>query len=203
MFTGLIYEVGTVECVISTDAGLELRVSCSYSDLVAGESIAVNGACLTVRSCEAGSFTTAAVETTLGRTTIGEWREGKRVNLERALTFGDKLGGHIVQGHVDCVATVTDVSQAADARLIDISLPACSGVSELVVQHGSIAMDGVSLTVNEVSAGDTVQVALIEYTLRHTTLGMLATGDRVHVETDMIGKYVQRAAAAYFSASSR
>jgi riboflavin synthase len=190
VFTGLIDDVGTIAAVGETDAGREFRIECRYADLVDGESIAVNGACLTVREHGAGWFTVAAVVTTLGRTTIDEWRVGHRVNLERALRVGDRLGGHFVQGHVDGVATVERVRQEGDARLVDLALPA--GLAELMVQHGSVTVDGVSLTVNDLPAPGALQLSLIDYTLRHTTLGSLAVGDRVHVEADMLGKYVQR-----------
>ncbi len=190
MFTGLIDDVGTVRRVDTSDAGRELRIECRYRDLVAGESIAVNGACLTVREFGSGWFTVAAVATTLERTTVGEWQEGRRVNLERALRIGDRLGGHFVQGHVDAVATVDEVRSQGDARLVDLALP--PGLAELMVPHGSVAVDGVSLTVNDLAAPDRLQLSLIEYTLRHTTLGGLAAGARVHVEADMLGKHVQR-----------
>ncbi len=190
MFTGLIDDVGTVRHVDTSDAGRELRIECRYRDLVAGESIAVNGACLTVREFGSGWFTVAAVATTLERTTVGEWQEGRRVNLERALRIGDRLGGHFVQGHVDAVATVDEVRSQGDARLVDVALP--PGLAELMVPHGSVAVDGVSLTVNDLAAPDRLQLSLIEYTLRHTTLGGLAAGARVHVEADMLGKHVQR-----------
>ncbi|MDQ6828938.1 MAG: riboflavin synthase [Gemmatimonadota bacterium] len=172
----------------TTDAGRELRIASRYRDLAGGESIAVNGACLTVRERGDGWFTVAAVVTSLGRTTIGEWREGRRVNLERAMRLGDRLGGHMVQGHVDGVGRVARVKQEGDARLLDVSLP--QGLAELMVPHGSVTVDGVSLTVNALPEPDAVQLSLIEYTLRHTTLGQLSTGDRVHVEGDIIGKYV-------------
>jgi riboflavin synthase len=195
VFTGLIDDVGTIERVADTPAGRELRIRCRYGDLAEGESVACNGACLTVRERGAGWFTVAAVATTLDRTTMGEWREGTRVNLERALRVGDRLGGHIVQGHVDGVAGVRECRQAGDARLLDLALP--SGLGELMVPHGSLALDGVSLTVNALPATDVVQVSLIEYTLRHTTLGALAPGSRVHVEADVLGKHVRRLLAAY------
>ena len=200
MFTGLIDDVGRIERLAATPAGRELRIGCRYDDLVEGESIAVNGACLTIRECGAGWFTTAAVETTLGRTTIGHWREDQRVNLERALRLGDRLGGHLVQGHVDGVGTVTAVAHGGDALVIDISLGA--DLTELMVRHGSLCVDGVSLTVNALPAPGTVQISLIEYTLSHTTLGMLRVGDRVQIEADIIGKYVQRLVAPYGSESA-
>ena len=190
MFTGLIDDVGTIVAVADGDSGREFRLSCRYRDLVDGESIAVNGACLTVREHDDGWFVVSAVVTTLGRTTIGEWQVGRQVNLERALRVGDRLGGHFVQGHVDGVASVTGVRQQGDARLVDLALP--PGLAELMVQHGSVAIDGVSLTVNDLPAPGVLQISLIEYTLRHTTLDDLAPGTQVHVEADMLGKYVQR-----------
>ena len=190
MFTGLVDEIGTVTRVTATEAGREFRIVSRYRDLADGESVAINGACLTVLSRSDDSFTVAAVTTTLDRTTMGEWVVGRRVNLERALRVGDRLGGHFVQGHVDGVATVTDARQQGDARLIDLALP--PHLAELMVQHGSVAIDGVSLTVNDLPAPGALQLSLIDYTLRHTTLGEIAAGDRVHVEADMLGKYVQR-----------
>src|SRR6478735_3609869 len=123
MFTGLVQDVGTVERLRVTPAGRELRVRCRYDERVDGESIAVNGACLTVREFGAGWFTVAAVTTTLERTTIGDWSNGNRVNLERALKVGDRLGGHFVQGHVDGVAIVESVRRHGDAMLVDLALP--------------------------------------------------------------------------------
>jgi len=190
VFTGLIDDVGRIEAVSRTAAGLELRISCRYDDLVEGESIAVNGACLTVLAHGNGWFTVGAITTTLGRTTIGSWDVGRRVNLERALRAGDRLGGHFVQGHVDGVARVTAVAVDGDAQIVDLALPA--GLAELMVQHGSLAVDGVSLTVNDLSTPGSVQLSLIDYTLQHTTLGTLVPGDQVHVEADMLGKYVHR-----------
>jgi riboflavin synthase len=190
VFTGLIDDVGIVTGVSESDVGREFRIASDYETLSDGESIAVNGACLTVREHDDGWFSVAAVTTTLGRTTIGEWRAGRRVNLERALRVGDRLGGHFVQGHVDGVADVMDVRTRGDARLVDLALPA--GLAELTVQHGSVTVDGVSLTVNALPAPGVLQLSLIEYTLRHTTLADLFAGDRVNIEADMLGKYVQR-----------
>ena len=197
MFTGLVTDVGTIEAVQEGGAGRELRVRSAYEGLEDGESIALNGACLTVREHADGRFSVAAVGTTLERTTIAGWGIGTRVNLERALAAGDRLGGHLVQGHVDGVATVREARRAGDALLVDLALP--DGLSDLVVPHGSIAVDGVSLTVNDLPAPGVVQLSLIEYTLRHTTLGALRAGDRVHVEGDVVGKYVRRLLDPYLA----
>jgi riboflavin synthase len=199
MFTGLIEQVGEVESVRQADAGRELRIRALFKDLAAGESIAVNGACLTVREFGPGWFDAAAVVTTLERTTIGEWKSGTRVNLERSLRATDRLGGHIVQGHVDCVGVVGSRDLAGDAVLIDLSLPA--SVEPLFVLHGSIAVDGVSLTVNELKPGG-LQLSLIDYTLRHTTLGDLRVGSRVHVEADVIAKHLRRLLEPYLRETS-
>ncbi len=199
MFTGLVDDVGTVERIATTDAGREFRIACRYDNLSAGESIAVNGVCLTVREHGPRWFVAAAMSTTIGRTTMGDWRPGRRINLERSLRVGDALGGHIVQGHVDGVGEVRDVRDAGDARLVDVALP--TSVADLTVPRGSIALDGVSLTVSELRGPTTVRVSLIEFTLRQTTLGDLAPGHGVHVEGDIIGKYVQRLLAAYYPAA--
>jgi len=194
MFTGLIEQVGIVESTQSTDAGVELRISSAYSDLTQGESIAVNGVCLTVLEFGAGWFTVAAMIMTIGRTTVSGWKKGTRVNLERAMRGDSRFGGHIVQGHVDGVAVVERVETKGDALVVDVALP--DGLAETLVLHGSVALDGVSLTVNALK-GDKLQVALIDYTLAHTALADLAKGSSVNVETDVIGKYVQRLAAPY------
>jgi riboflavin synthase len=195
VFTGLIEGVGTIDAVSNAPAGRELRIRSQYDSLTAGESIAINGACLTVLEVGSGWFTVAAVETTLGRTTIAEWKPGRRLNLERALVAGGRFGGHIVAGHVDGVATVVSVEQAGDARLVALAVP--GEVMELSVLHGSITVDGVSLTINALPADGTVQISLIEYTLAHTTLGDLRSGDSAHVEADLIGKYVQKMVQPY------
>lgn len=195
MFTGLVDDIGIIQQVTESEYGRELFIACRYTDLVLGESIAVNGACLTVRTCGTdglgrGWFTTAAIVTTLERTTISTWRAGRRLNLERALRVGDRLGGHLVLGHVDTVVRVRDVATRDDAWLIDLALPA--SISALTVTHGSITVDGVSLTVNALLDDNGVQLSLIEYTRRHTTLGDLVPDDVVHVEADVLAKHVER-----------
>jgi riboflavin synthase len=189
MFSGLVDDVGTIERIADTPAGREFRIRSRYEDLEDGESVAVNGACLTVRDRGDGTFTVAAVVTTLGRTAMESWQVGTRVNLERALRLTDRLGGHLVQGHVDGVGTVRHVQRLDDAVLVDVAVP--PDVAELLVPHGSITVDGVSLTVNAIPAPGIVQLSLIEYTLRHTNLGGLEVGSVVHVEGDVIGKYVR------------
>ena len=131
---------------------------------------------------------------TVGRTTVGEWKVGRRVNLERAMRADQRLGGHIVQGHVDGVGSIDSTMKLSDTLLMNVALP--EGLAQTLVLHGSVALDGVSLTVNALD-GDMLQVALIEYTLHHTALGDLRQGDTVNIETDVIGKYVQRLLAPY------
>ena len=194
MFTGLVDDVGTIVHVANTAAGREFRVSCRYKDVVDGESIAMNGACLTVRdhgvdgSAQAW-FTVAAVVTTLDRTTIASWNAGARVNLERAMRVGDRLGGHLVQGHVDGVGHITAKVARDDAWLLDVAIP--DALKPLMVRHGSVTVDGVSLTINAL-LDDGIQISLIEFTRRHTTLGDAHAGMPVHIEADMIAKHVER-----------
>lgn len=198
MFTGLITAIGLIEHVSETAAGREFRVAAPYAEFELGESIALDGVCLTVREFGDGWFTVAAVITTLGRTAIGDWTAGRQVNLERAMRMGDRMGGHLVQGHVDGVAVVRDTRAEGDAWLIDLAMPA--ELMPLMVAHGSITVNGVSLTVNEMPAPGVVQLSIIEYTMRHTTLGALRAGARVHVEADVVGKFVQRLVAPYLQA---
>jgi riboflavin synthase len=204
VFTGLVDDVGRIEAVTTTDAGREFRVRTRYRDLVEGESIACDGVCLTVRDFapvgdgrDGSWFTVAAVVTTLGRTVLGEWAEGRALNLERALQAGDRLGGHLVQGHVDGVGTVLAVEHRGDAWIVDVALP--PDLDALMVPHGSVTVDGVSLTVNALPRPGVLQLSIIEYTHRHTTLGLRHPGDRVHVEGDVVGKYVRRLLAPYLA----
>jgi riboflavin synthase len=198
MFTGLVDDVGVIEQVSATDAGREFRVQCRYDDLRDGESIALDGACLTVREHGAGWFTAAAVVTTLERTALGTWASGRRVNLERAMRPSDRLGGHIVQGHVDAVGRVKSVVKRDDAWIIHVRVPA--EIERLLVPHGSVAVDGVSLTVNELPEPGVLGLSIIEYTWRHTTLADRLRGDEVHLECDVIGKFVQHLLSPYLAA---
>lgn len=193
MFTGLVDDVGEIADVAESAAGRTLRIRSRYTDLTPGESIAVNGACLTVREHGEESshrwFTVAAVVTTLERTTIGAWQVGQRVNLERALRLGDRLGGHLVLGHVDDLGVVVRTAAHDDAWLIDVDVPA--PLRPLLVDKGSVTVDGVSLTVNALRPTG-LQLSIIEFTRSHTTLGTLVPGDRVHIEADVLAKHVQR-----------
>jgi len=196
MFTGIVSAIGRVEAVSPNggsgqgDGGRVVRIRAPYRGLKKGESIAVNGACLTVEKVMKGGFTVHAVQTTLGRTLIGDWQKGRAVNLERALRAADLLGGHIVQGHVDGVGTVERVVAQGDALLLDVRLP--PEIAETTILHGSITVDGVSLTVNALPRELVMQVSLVPFTREHTTLGTLEQGDQVHVEADVLGKYVRQ-----------
>ena len=198
MFTGIVSAVGRVGAVSRNGGrgtrdrgpGLTLTIRAPYKGLKKGESIAVNGACLTVERVVPGGFTVHVIETTEGRTLLGDYARGRRVNLERAVRALDRLGGHIVQGHVDGVAVVERAESRTDAWLVDLRVPAA--VREVSILHGSITVDGVSMTINGLPAPELVQISLIPFTRAHTTLGGLQVGDRVHVEGDVLGKYVRQ-----------
>ena len=188
MFTGIVTAVGEVRHRVADEGGLALTIGCPYEALVAGESVAVDGACLTAQRVAPGEFTSHIIRTSLDRTNFSTYEVGTKVNLERALQLGDRLGGHLVQGHVDGVGTIERVAEREDARLVDIAAPV--EVARVSVPLGSITVDGVSLTVNAVPSPGVIQVSLIPFTLQHTTLGQRQRGDRVHLEADTIGKYV-------------
>lgn len=199
MFTGIVTAVGRVRAVEIREGGCSLTVEAPYDDLQRGESIAVNGVCLTVADCSDGVFRVDVTAPTREHTRLGELKAGDRVNLERALTLGDRLGGHLVSGHVDGLAEVTAVREEQDALMVELLLP--PEVAQVTVARGSLAVDGVSLTVQRVLPGSRVEVALVPFTREHTTLGSLRPGDRVHVEGDLIGKFVRQLVASRGSVS--
>ncbi|HET6764222.1 MAG TPA: riboflavin synthase [Longimicrobiaceae bacterium] len=191
MFTGIVEEVGTVTAVQPVGGGVELTITAVLvrDGLGLGDSVSHDGVCLTVTTLTDGGYTVQAVSTTLERTTLGTLRPGSRVNLERALAFGSRLGGHLVQGHVDAVGRVLSVTPRGELTLIDIQAP--DEVAGVTVLHGSITVSGVSLTVNELPAPGVVQVSIIPFTMQHTNFGGLRAGDGVNLEGDLIGRYVR------------
>jgi riboflavin synthase len=192
MFTGLIEDIGTVARIERGSDNFAVTVrtsSLDMSDVALGESIAVDGACFTVVRWDASSFTFEASPESLARTTLDMLNAGDRVHLERAMKVGGRLGGHMVQGHVDGVGTVQSVERGKNAWTLTIGAP--REIMNLVVSKGSIAVDGVSLTVNEVTE-DALSVAVIPHTAGNTKLTSLLEGKRVNLETDIIGKYVWR-----------
>jgi riboflavin synthase len=189
MFSGIVEAVGRIEAVEPVANGRRFRIGAPFAaELGEGDSVAVEGVCLTATDMDAGGFEVEAIATTLSRTTLGGLEAGTGVNLERALALGDRLGGHMVQGHVDGVGEVVSVTREGEHVLLDVRLP--DVVAEVTVLHGSIAMAGVSLTVNAFPASDVAQVALIPYTWDHTTLRDLQPGDGVNLEGDMLGRFV-------------
>jgi riboflavin synthase len=195
VFTGLIEDVGSVQAVERTNEGARLRIaSLLSSDLALGDSIALNGCCLTATSIDGNTFETEAMNQTLAVTALSDVTEGSKVNLELAMKAGDRLGGHIVQGHVDGIGTVAAVEDDGFARRVRVELP--QGLLRYVVDKGSITLSGVSLTVAEL--GDSwAEVSLIPETLERTNLGEVAPGDRINVESDVIAKYVERLVAPF------
>jgi riboflavin synthase len=190
VFTGIVRELGAVERLERDSGGARLRIAAAIgADLAPGDSVAVSGACLTVADRQAAAFEADVVNQTLSLTTLGDLAPGDRVNLEPAVRAGEPLGGHIVQGHVDAVGELVAVEQDGVARRIRVRLP--DRLERYAVEHGSITLAGVSLTVAGL-AGDEVEVSLIPETLERTTLGGLAAGDRINVELDVIARYVER-----------
>lgn len=190
MFTGIVEEMGVVARVEPGSDSALLRIDCSQvlDGLRIGDSISVDGVCQTVVSFDDHGFEVRAIATTLSRTTLGSLEPGQRVNLERALALGERLGGHMVQGHIDGVGTVESVRREGEHVLVDVSVPDI--VAEVTVLHGSIAIQGVSLTVNALPAPGVVQVALIPHTWEVTSLRELQPGGKVNLEGDMLGRFV-------------
>lgn len=199
MFTGLIEEVGEIaELQGGTRGGsLVLRCPGMAPELVLGESVAVNGICLTVTRMAGGRCWMDFSESTCQVTTLGGWRAGRKVNLERALKLGDRLGGHLVTGHVDAVGKLLARDPVGQGVRLAFSLP--GSLCRQIVVKGSVAVDGTSLTINE-AEGETFSVTIIPHTAERTTLLSLLPGDAVNVETDLLGKYVERMLGGYLPA---
>jgi riboflavin synthase len=200
MFTGLVSAITELRAVTARGDGLDLLFANPWTDVQLGESIAVNGACLTVAAITNAGFTVQVIATTLDRTTFGERRIGDRVNLERALAVGDRLGGHMVQGHVDGVGVVQSIQARGDAVVIELDLP--PEVAAVSIPLGSITVDGVSLTINAITSPNRLEVALVPFTLQHTTLGDRQVGDHVQLEGDLVGKHLKQLAAVQLQARS-
>ncbi len=196
MFTGIVTDIGEVIAVRPRSEGLHrLKIACSYdrASIAEGASIACSGVCLTVVGTgeEDGRtwFAVDAAAETLNVTTVGRWRHGTRVNLERALKHGDELGGHIISGHVDGIAEVIAREDAADSARLALRAPAT--LARFIATKGSVALDGISLTINAVE-NDAFSVLIIPHTLQVTTLGTIRAGDAVNLEVDMMARYAAR-----------
>jgi riboflavin synthase alpha subunit len=194
MFTGIVRERGRVVSAERNGGGVHLRIAArATADADLGDSIAVNGCCLTVTAADGQTLEFDAVPETIARTTLGALDEGAEVNLEPALRAGEPLGGHFVQGHVDGRARVTAMDTEGDGARLRLQLD--PGLLRYCVEKGSVAVDGVSLTVAALQE-DGVEIALVPFTLEHTTLGSLGSGDEVNVEVDLLAKYAERLASA-------
>jgi riboflavin synthase len=190
MFTGIVGELGQVETVDAGDEGARLRVQAKISsELAPGDSVAVNGACLTATATDDGSFEADVMRQTLSLTTLGELEPDSAVNLELPLRATDRLGGHVVQGHVDGTGTIASIEDEGFAKRVRVELP--GELLAYAVERGSIAIEGVSLTIAALD-DDAVEVSLVPETLERTTLGRAQPGDRVNVECDVLARYVRR-----------
>ncbi len=191
MFTGLVEGTGTLGRITPSgpDSVLSIAPPWPVGETVLGESIAINGACLTVTRVTGDGFTLDVSAETLSRTTLGGLKPGAKVNLERAMQLGDRLGGHLVTGHVDCVGTLAKLEQSGGSTRLEVAVPAEH--LRMMVEKGSVALDGISLTVNWVGL-DRFGLNIIPHTMEATTLHLAKQGDSVNIETDLIGKYVAR-----------
>lgn len=190
MFTGIVTDVGTVRAIEQRgDTRIEIETSYDMDDVDIGASIACSGPCLTVVEKGSGWFAVEASAETLDKTALGDWAVGTQVNLERAMRIGDELGGHIVSGHVDAVAEVVDMTPEGDSMRFSFEAPA--DFAKYVAPKGSVCLDGVSLTVNEVD-GNRFGVNIISHTQSATSFGERKIGDRINMEIDTIARYVAR-----------
>ena len=191
MFTGLIEEIGTIVSVSRRGDLLELGIGAKsiLEDIAVGDSVAVAGVCLTVTAFDRRSFTVQAVRETMRRTTLGSLGTGSRVNLERSLRVGDRVGGHFVFGHAEAVGTVSEITPAGEGKEFRFAIPA--ELDHYIVEKGSIAVDGISLTVMYARPGE-FGAAVIPHTLAVTTLGENRPGSKVNIETDIFARYVEK-----------
>jgi len=191
MFSGIVEKLGRVVAAESRDEGALIRIDGGWSLTEAGlgDSISVNGVCLTVSSLAGTVFGAEVSAETLRRTNLGDLRPGDSVNLERALRLSDRVGGHLVTGHVDGTGVVRGISGEGDAQRFEFDVPA--EISRLLAEKGSVAVDGISLTIGKVRP-ESFEVHVVPYTLENTTLKTRSTGDRVNIETDIIAKYVEK-----------
>jgi len=191
MFTGIVEDIGTVASLAPLRAGMALTVTTNLpiETIAEGDSVSVSGVCLTVARKGPGTFTADVSKETLSKSTLGGMRPGSKVNLERSLTLSGRLGGHIVYGHVDGTGTIREIRPLGEARVFHIQ--ADPSIMKFMVYKGAVTVDGVSLTVSAVRR-DGFELALIPITLERTTLGLARVGERVNLETDIIGKYVLR-----------
>ena len=191
MFTGIIESIGRVVAVTGEEGGRTVAIAAPFfAELAPGQSVAVDGACLTVCTLADGAFTVQIGASTMERTVAARYDRGAAVNLERAVRVGDRLDGHLVQGHVDGLATFLRVRTRGETRFMEFALP--EDIFAATIPHGSIALNGVSLTVNGLRGERCCQVAIIPYTWEHTNFSALEPGDPVNVEADLIGRYVRR-----------
>jgi riboflavin synthase len=191
MFTGLIEEIGTIKNIQSLGGGKKIQIDWRkiLTDSKIDDSIAVNGICQTITGIGDNRFEYIAVEETLNRTTINSWTTGKKVNLERALKLSDRLGGHLMQGHIDDIGKVRNISKIQSSTIFEIQFP--RQYSKYIIPKGSIAIDGISLTIMDLLY-QSFKVSIIPHTVENSTLKYLKNGEDVNLEFDLIGKYVER-----------
>lgn len=196
MFTGLIEQVGRLTSTCETRHGRELTIQSTLSsELSIGQSIAVNGACLSVSDCFDETFNVMAVPETISKTTLGQIHPNTLLNLERAMMLNSRLDGHLVQGHVDTIAEITRVSHQQDTRIYELLIP--DQFSKLIVPRGSITIDGISLTIADISDKSTISIAIIPYTYEYTNVASWLVGTSCNIEFDILGKYVAQHITAH------
>jgi len=191
MFTGIVEELGNISQIKNTDTGKQFTITAKaiMDDLKVGDSVSLNGVCLTVTTYDESSFNLDLVKETLKKSNLGDLKKGNSVNLERAITLSTRLGGHILQGHVETVGVIMDKVPSGDGATLSVGID--PGFMRYCISKGSIALDGVSLTIASMSQ-NIIKIALIPHTLEMTTLGLKDVGDSLNIETDIIGKYIER-----------